>query len=117
MSHDPASSHSQLRTLKVTLTGTGFAADYTARTYGLIPHRNGVAIDLAGVTSSRRENAERFAAVHGVGATFASHEEMIRSVRPDIANIVCANHVHGAYTVEAARAGVKVIVLEKPPIL
>lgn len=116
MSHDSASSH-PLRTLKVTLTGTGFAADYTARTYGLIPHRNGVAIELAGVASGRPENAERFATTHGVRATFASHEDMVRRVRPDIANIVCANHVHGAYTIAAARAGVKVIVLEKPPVL
>src|ERR1044072_7354138 len=42
------------RTLKVTLNGTGFAAVYTARTYGLIPHRNGVAIELAGGTSGTR---------------------------------------------------------------
>lgn len=111
--HTPA----PFRTLKVTLNGTGFAADYTARTYGLIPHRNGVAIELAGVTSGSRENAEKFAAAHRVSATFASHEEMLRTVRPDIDNIACANYAHGAYTIEAARAGVKVIVLEKPPVI
>lgn len=105
------------RTLKVTLNGTGFAADYTARTYGLIPHRNGVTLELAGVTSGTLANAERFAAVHGIGAAFASHAEMVRTVRPDIDNIACANHAHGAYAIEAARAGVKVIVLEKPPVI
>lgn len=117
MPSDAISNPAQPRTLKVTLNGTGFAADYTARTYGLIPHRNGVAIELAGVTSGRRENAERFAATHGIQATFGSHEEMIRAVRPDIDNVACANHAHGAYTMEAARAGVKVIVLEKPPVI
>ena len=30
------------RTLRVTLNGTGFAADYSAACYGLIPHKNGV---------------------------------------------------------------------------
>ena len=37
------------RILRVTVNGTGFAANYTAACYGLIPHRNGVAIELAGV--------------------------------------------------------------------
>src|ERR1044072_1205421 len=117
MALDPAPNHISYHTLKVTLNGTGFAADYTARTYGLIPHRNGVAIELAGVTSGTPENARRFAATHGVKATFTSHEEMVRTLRPDIDNIACANYAHGAYTIEAARAGVKVIVLEKPPVI
>ena len=36
-------------TIKVAINGTGFAGDYTARTYAMIPHRNGVQIELAGV--------------------------------------------------------------------
>ncbi|HEY5311907.1 MAG TPA: hypothetical protein VIK18_05285, partial [Pirellulales bacterium] len=39
------------RTIQVTINGTGFAADYTARSYALVPHKNGVRIVLAGVTS------------------------------------------------------------------
>ena len=39
------------REIKVTVNGTGFAADYSAQVYGLIPHKNGVNIRLAGVTS------------------------------------------------------------------
>ena len=42
---------------------------------------------------------------------------MVRSVRPDIDNIACANHAHGQYAVEAAEAGVKVVVVEKPPVI
>lgn len=117
MSPASATPPASQRTLKVTLNGTGFAADYTARTYGLIPHRNGVTVELAGVTSGSPENAERFAATHGVKATFSSHADMVRVVRPDIDNIACANYAHGAYAIEAARAGVKVIVLEKPPVI
>jgi predicted dehydrogenase len=105
------------RQLKVTINGTGFAADYTAKCYGMIPHKNGVEIELAGVTSGRRENADRFAEVHGVSQAFESHAVMLDKVKPDIDNIACANYAHGPYTVEAVKAGVKVIVLEKPPVM
>jgi len=105
------------RTIRVAINGTGFAADYTAATYSMIPHRNGVTIDLAGVTSGRLENAQRFADQHGIAKAFASHGEMLAEVRPDIDNVCCANYAHGPYTVEAAEAGVRVIVLEKPPVI
>jgi predicted dehydrogenase len=105
------------RTLRVTLNGTGFAADYTAACYGLLPHKNGVTIELAGVTSGRPERAEAFARARGITRSYATHAEMLAAVRPDIDNICCANYVHGQYVREAAQAGVKVIVLEKPPIV
>jgi predicted dehydrogenase len=105
------------RILRVTLNGTGFAANYTAACYGLIPHKNGVAIELAGVTSGRLERAEAFARACGIKRAYATHQEMVGDVHPDIDNVCCANHVHGAYVREAAQAGVKVIVLEKPPII
>ena len=105
------------RTIKVGINGTGFAGDYTAKSYSMIPHRNGVNIELAGVVSGRLENARRFAKTHGVQAAFDSHQAMIASVQPDIDNICCANYAHGPYTIEAAHAGVKVIVLEKPPVI
>src|SRR4051812_31114808 len=101
------------RTLRITINGTGFAADYTAACYGLIPHKNGVAIELAGVTSGRLERAEAFARTRGITRAYASHAEMVTAVRPDIDNICCANHVHGPYVREAAQAGASVIVLEK----
>ncbi len=103
--------------VKVTINGTGFAADYSARTYSMIPHKNGVTIDLAGVTSGRLENAQRFASEHGISQPFESHEEMVETISPDIDNIACANFAHGPYTIEAAQAGVPVIVLEKPPVI
>ncbi|MGZ0172184.1 MAG: Gfo/Idh/MocA family protein [Planctomycetales bacterium] len=105
------------QTIRVAINGTGFAADYTAKTYSMIPHRNGVEIELAGVVSGRRENAETFAALHGVAAAFESHSEMLEAVEPTIDNVCCANFAHGPYTMEAARAGVPVIVLEKPPVI
>ena len=105
------------KTLKVTINGTGFAGTYTAQVYGMIPHRNGLTIDLAAVTAGHRESAERFATEHGIGEVYDSHLEMLNAVRPHIDNIACANFVHGQYVMEAARAGVQVIVLEKPPVI
>ena len=105
------------RTVKVTINGTGFAADYTARTYGMIPHRNGVNIELAGVTSGRLENARRFASTHGITESYADHAAMVQRLRPQIDNIACANYAHGQYCIEAAQANVDVIVLEKPPVI
>lgn len=105
------------QTIRVAINGTGFAADYTAKTYGMIPHRNGVEIELAGVVSGSLENAEKFAASHNVSAAFESHSAMLDAVQPAIDNVCCANFAHGPYTMEAARAGVPVIVLEKPPVI
>ncbi|NKB70293.1 MAG: hypothetical protein GKR89_24750 [Candidatus Latescibacteria bacterium] len=103
--------------LKVAINGTGFAGDYTARTYSMIPHKNGVEIQLAGVNSGRLENAQRFAQEHGIDRAFADHAQMLASLQPHIDNIACANYTHGQYAIEAAQAGVPVIVLEKPPVI
>jgi predicted dehydrogenase len=105
------------RTIRVTLNGTGFAANYTAACYGLIPHKNGVAIELAGVTSGRSERAETFARARNITQAYGTHQNMLADVRPDIDNICCANYAHGQYVREAAEAGVEVIVLEKPPVI
>ena len=105
------------RTLKVTINGTGFAGDFTARAYGMIPHQNGVQIELAGVCSGHIESANRFAQQHGITRAFESHAEMVRDIKPDIDNVACANYVHGPYTMEAAEAGAKLVMLEKPPVI
>src|SRR5205823_9561280 len=83
------------RTLRVTLNGTGFAATYTAACYGLIPHKNGAIIELAGVTSGRPERAEAFARARGITQAYATHQAMLAAVHPDIDNICCTNYAHG----------------------
>lgn len=106
-----------MRTLRVAISGTGFAGDYTVGTYARMPHKNGVQLELAGVVSGRLENAQRFASQHGVSRAFATHAEMLSETQPHIDNICCANFAHGPYTTEAALAKVPVIVLEKPPVI
>ena len=106
-----------MKTLKIALNGTGFAGQYTAEVYRLLPHKNDVVLELAGITSGRYENAQRFAEQHGVTRAYATHAEMVRDVQPAIDNIACANYAHGPYVMEAATAKVPVIVLEKPPVI
>ncbi len=60
------------RTLRFTINGTGFAADYTTPCYGLIPHKNGVTIELVGVTSGRPERAQAFARATGTTRPYAT---------------------------------------------
>lgn len=105
------------RTLRVCISGTGFAGDFTARAFGAIPHKNGVTVELAGVTSGHLGNAQRFATRHGVDQSFDNHKAMLDAVKPHIDCIACANHAHAQYVIEAAEAGVPVVVLEKPPLI
>lgn len=42
------------RKINVTINGTGFTGDYTARVYRMIPHKNGITIEPAGVCSGLR---------------------------------------------------------------
>jgi len=71
------------QSISVTINGTGFAADYTARTYGMIPHKNGVSIQLAGVTSGQLENAERFAEQHQNDQAYGSRRN-VAGRQPDV---------------------------------
>jgi predicted dehydrogenase len=103
--------------LKVCISGTGFAGDFTAQAFGMIPHVNGLDIALSGVTSGHLGNAQRFAEKYGVAEAFESHQAMLDAVQPDIDCIACANYAHAQYVKEAAAAGVGVIVLEKPPLI
>ncbi|MFA7693647.1 MAG: Gfo/Idh/MocA family oxidoreductase [Candidatus Hydrogenedentes bacterium] len=108
---------SKERRLRVTISGTGFAGDFTARVLKMIPHKNNLSIDLAGITSGHLGNAQAFAQRHGIAAAFEEHAEMLEAVKPHIDCIACANYAHADYVAESARAGVPVIVLEKPPLI
>lgn len=107
----------ETRTINITISGTGFAGDFTAQVFRMIPHQNGADIQVRGVTSGRLGNAQRFAQKHGVAQAFESHREMLEAIHPDIDCIACANYAHAQYVIEAAEMGVPVIVLEKPPII
>lgn len=105
------------RTVKVTINGTGFAGDYTTGAYSLIPHKNGVHVEFSGVCSGHLENARKFAEKHGIARAFEDHAEMVRTLRPDIDSVACANFIHGQYAIEAAENGAGLVVVEKPAVV
>src|SRR5262249_11467711 len=80
-------------------------------------HQNGVTLELAGVTSGRFENAQRFAEARSVAQAFVDHRSTLEATHPDIDLVVSANVTHGPFVREAAQAGVAGIVLEKPPLI
>lgn len=110
-------SNTEQRTLRVAISGTGFAGDFTARVFQMIPHKNNVSIELSGITSGHLGNARNFAGRYGVNEAFEHHRDMLDAVKPHIDCIACANHAHAQYVMEAAEAGVPVIMLEKPPLI
>ena len=86
------------RRVRITINGTGFAGDYTARVYGMIPHKNGVSLELAGVMSGHLGNARLFARRFNIPKAYESHADMLEAVKPDIDNVASANFTHGEYT-------------------
>ena len=96
-----------MKTLRVGLVGTGFAGRYHVdclrRVYG-------VRVEIAGVTSLRRESREAFGAAHGI-PVFATVEALLEHI--DLLDVCSPPYVHEAGILAAAAAG-KGILCEKP---
>ncbi|MHA1689863.1 MAG: Gfo/Idh/MocA family protein [Promethearchaeota archaeon] len=101
-----------MRTIKVALIGTGFAADLHVKAYRLIP---GVHVKLIGITSRHRENAERFCLTHDLDNTiiFENAEQLIQKVNADIIDLVVPTWLHVPLAILAAENG-KHVICEKP---
>ncbi len=95
------------KTLRIGLVGAGFAARYH---YECLRRVYGVRVEIAGVTSRRRESCEAFAAQRQL-APYESVEAMLDKV--DILDICSPPYAHEAGILAAARAG-KGIICEKP---
>ncbi|GIT29126.1 MAG: hypothetical protein Ct9H300mP1_11720 [Planctomycetaceae bacterium] len=74
---------------------TGFAGDYTARTYGLIPPRNGVDIRLGPGAPAAGWRTPSGLPVRTASHGLRLHAQMLEAVQPTIDNIACANAAHG----------------------
>jgi len=90
--------------LKIGIAGAGFAARFHLENF---PESG---IQMVGVTSTRPETREAFAAKHKVRA-FASVEEMLPEI--DVLDICTPPSSHQPYMLAAARAG-KHVIVEKP---
>ena len=96
------------------VVGAGFIACWFLQAVRTVPRARVVA-----VTSARPESAAAFAAEHGIGASYATLEEMLTAGRPggsspfDVVYIGSPNSLHASQTIAALEAGFHVLV-EKP---
>jgi predicted dehydrogenase len=96
-----------MKTVRVGLVGTGFAGRYHVECLRRV---YGVNVEIAGVTSKRRESRAAFGAAHGI-PVFATVEAMLADV--DLLDVCSPPYVHEAGILAAAAAG-KGILCEKP---
>ena len=96
------------------IVGAGFIARWFLQAAAVVPQARVVA-----VTSAHPERAAAFAAEHGIGASYATLEEMLAVGRPDgptpidVVYIGSPNALHAPQTIAALEAGFHVLV-EKP---
>lgn len=96
------------------IVGAGFIARWFLQAAAVVPQARVVA-----VTSAHPERATAFAAEHGIGASYATLEEMLAAGRPDgptpidVVYIGSPNALHAPQTIAALEAGFHVLV-EKP---
>ncbi len=96
-----------MRELRIGLVGAGFAARYHV---ACLRRVYGVAVEIVGVTSLRKESREPFAAAQRIRA-YAGIGDMLPYV--DLLDICSPPYAHEEGIIEAARAG-KAIICEKP---
>ncbi len=90
--------------IRIGIAGTGFAARFHLENFPLS------GVQVVGVTSSRPESREGFAAKHGL-RWFASVADMLPEI--DVLDICTPPSSHSQYILEAAAAG-KHVIVEKP---
>ncbi|MBT3269630.1 Gfo/Idh/MocA family oxidoreductase [Candidatus Poribacteria bacterium] len=72
------------------------------------------AVERAGLCDVDRQVAEALAHAHGQEAVYTDMARMLAELRPDIVTLGVPTSAHAALTVQAAQAGVKGILCEKP---
>ena len=100
--------------VRIGLVGAGFIARWVMDAVAVLPQAR-----VAAVASARPEHAAAFAAEHGIGASYATLEEMLAHGRPDgptpldVVYIGSPNALHADQAIAALEAGFHVLV-EKP---
>lgn len=99
-----------MRRIRVGLVGAGFVADIHVNAYRRVV---GVPVEVAGVVTRTRANAERFAHQYGIPRVYDDYRQMLDDDEIDIVDICAPNIAHKELCVDAAEAG-KHIICEKP---
>jgi len=100
-----------MRTVKVGILGSGFAADMHARSFREIPN-----VELVAVGSKSKGHAEEFAKRFGIAKAYHGDDAMERVARdPDVevVDVILPNHLHRDALVWAAENS-KDVIVEKP---
>ena len=102
----------QIKTIKIAICGTGFAANLHAEAYEKVP---GVFVDIVAVASVNRKEAEEFCDRYEIDKSriYDDADKMIKEVDADIIDIIVPTFLHVDFAVKAAEAG-KNVICEKP---
>ena len=97
-------------TVRIGIVGSGFAAHFHLASYRKV---YGERFEIAGIHSRAAAGMARLAAEYGIGRTYDSIDEMLRSPDIDVIDICVPNHMHVPLTLKAAEHG-KHVICEKP---
>lgn len=96
--------------IRIGLIGAGFVAHIHARSYARLAD---LGIELAAVAAVPLRQAEELAGQFGIPAVYEDYRRILEREDIDLVDLCVPNHLHEAFTVEAARSG-KHILCEKP---
>ncbi len=99
-----------MKQVRVGIVGAGFAADFHTLAFREV---SGVDVEVVAVTSQSEASRTAFAARHGIPRVYSDIQHMLADERLDVVDLCVPTYVHAEYVVQAAQAGVNVIV-EKP---
>ena len=90
------------------IVGCGDIAHHHVKGYQL------AGVDIVAVVDPLEVAREQYREEYGIAQGFATVEEMLGAVKPDLVSVCTWHLLHPAPTVAAARAGVKGVICEKP---
>jgi len=93
---------------RVGLIGCGGIAHAHAKSYLAL------GLDIVAAADVKAEQLTRFRELYGIGNLYSDYKEMLSKEKLDIVSICTWPALHSAMTVDAAQAGVKGILCEKP---
>ncbi len=96
-----------METLKIGIIGAQFAAWLHAESYKRFP-----TVKMQAVASL--DNLEKFSADYGIPSAYKDYKEMFQKEELDLLSVCVPNFLHKQIVVDAAEAGIRNIICEKP---
>lgn len=96
-----------MSTINVGIVGSQFAAGLHAESYKRFS-------EVKMQTVASLDNLEKFSSEYGIPSTYEDYNEMFKSEDLDLLSICVPNFLHKKIVIDAAEAGIKNIICEKP---